>query len=299
MGETYVDTYRGCDIYRYTPPSTPEIEYGSPCVVGLFFTVTAIKKRICMATEGVWVDGVCQGVPPPPTPPPPEPYLEEVYRGVEIWWTPSLGAYRSEIAEYGIAVFLTLPEMRTWIDEAMAFLYPVEDPYEGLFAQVIAAVQTWVMGLMPEWVLEWGQNIYNTVNNIVENITNVYNDLREYVTNVYNNVYETIENTYNTFREYVTNVYNYLTEEITNVYNNTYNYFSEVIGASVEWVEERLADNREWTTNFFKLMDPGGFLKDPVGFINAAFAIQGEIANTLAVRSFWMGFEEGLAEEVA
>jgi len=235
-------------------------------------------------------------VEPPPEPPPGD-YLAEVYRDVEIWWIASLNMFRAEVAPGYVAVDWTLPEVRVNIDALLEYLYPPEDPSEGLFAQITAAVQTWVMELMPGWVLEWGQNIYNTVNNIVENITNVYNDLREYVTNVYNNVYETIENTYNTFREYVTNVYNYLTEEITNIYNTTNEYVTNIIGASVEWVEEMLAANREWMVNFTKLMDPMGFLKDPIGYINAAFAIQGEIANTLAVQSFWEGFEEGLAEE--
>ena len=226
----------------------------------------------------------------------PEPYLEEVYRDIEIWWVPSLSVFRAVVAPGYTCLGETLIETRACIDTTLEFLNPPEDPYEGLFAQVIAAVETWVMALMPGWVLEWGQNIYNTVNNIVENITNVYNDLREYVTNVYNNVYETIENTYNTFREYVTNVYNYLTEEITNIYNTTNEYVTNIIGASVEWVEEMLANNREWVVNFFKLMDPMGFLKDPMGTVSAAFALWKLAADNVIVESFLEGFEEGLEE---
>ncbi len=222
----------------------------------------------------------------------------ETYRDVDIYWKPTINAYWAQVVPGYVAVAPTLIAIRELIDDALEFLYPPEEPNDGLFAQIVAALQTWIMENIPEWVLEWGQNLYTTINNIVENITNVYNDLREYVTNVYNNVYETIKNTYNTFQKYITNVYNYITEEITNVYNNTYNYFSEVIGASVEWVEQKLTENREWMENFATLMDPIGFLKDPLGFINAAFELQGEIANTVVVRSFWEGFEEGLEEEV-
>ena len=130
----------------------------------------------------------------------------------------------------------------------------------------------------------------------VDSIRKVYNYVSNYVTNVYNNVSNYISNTYNTFKDYITNVYNNVTKYVTNKYITTNEYITNVIGASIEWVEDGLADNREWMRNFAKLMDPQGFLKDPIGYINAAFSIQGEIANTLAVRSFWEGFEEGLEE---
>ena len=297
MGEQYVETYRGCAIYRYTPPDVPEIVYGSPCIIGQFFTISAVKKRICAATGGLWVDGACTAAPPPPEPPPPADYLAEVYRDVEIWWIVSLNMYRAQVSAGYVAVEPTLPLIRAAIDEILEFLNPSEDPVEGLFAQVVAAVKVWALENMPEWVVEWGQNIYNTVTNIVENITNVYNEFAEYVTNVYNDTYEYISNSYNYWSEYITNSYTYWTEEITNIYNNTYQNITNVVGASMEWVDQKLQENRDWMMNFAKLMDPMGFLKDPVGFINAAFAIQGEIANTVAVKSFWEGFEEGLVEE--
>ena len=297
MGETYVETYRGCAIYRYTPPDVPETVYGSPCIVGQYFTISAVRKRICAATGGLWVDGACTAAPPPPEPPPPADYLAEVYRDVEIWWVTSLNMFRAQVSAGYVAVEPTLPLIRAAIDEILEFLNPSEDPVEGLFAQVVAAVKVWALENMPEWVVEWGQNIYNTVTNIVENITNVYNEFAEYVTNVYNDTYEYISNSYNYWTEYITNSYTYWTEEVTNIYNNTYQNITNVVGASMEWVDQKLQENRDWMMNFAKLMDPMGFLKDPVGFINAAFAIQGEIANNLAVKSFWEGFEEGLAEE--
>jgi len=319
MGEIYVETYRGCEIYRYTPPDVPETVYGSPCIVGQYFTISAVRKRICAATGGLWVDGACTAAPPPPTLPFPCPvcgflfdteaalqahiasrHLDkpiEVYRDVEIWWITSLNMFRAQVSAGYVAVEPTLPLIRAAIDEILEFLNPPEDPEEGLFAQVVAAVKVWALENMPGWVLEWGQNIYNTVTNIVENITNVYNEFAEYVTNVYNDTYEYISNSYNYWSEYITNSYTYWTEEVTNIYNNTYQNITNVVGASMEWVDQKLQENRDWMMNFAKLMDPMGFLKDPLGFINAAFALQGEIANNLAVKSFWEGFEEGLAEE--
>jgi len=223
--------------------------------------------------------------------------LVETYRDVDIYWRPTINAYWAQVVPDYVAVAATLVEIRVLIDEALEFLYPPEEPNDGLFAQIVAALQAWVLENMPEWVLEWGQNLYTTINNVVENITNVYNDLREYVTNVYNNVYETIENTYNTFREYVTNVYNYITEEITNIYNNTYNYFTEVIGASVEWVEERLVNIKNYIDSRPAIWDPTGFLADPPTYISGMFSLLGLAKETEMVESFLAGLEEGLTEE--
>ncbi|MBA7630978.1 hypothetical protein ES703_38505 [subsurface metagenome] len=62
-------------------------------------------------------------------------------------------------------------------------------------------------------------------------------------------------------------------------------------------MKQGLADNREWMRNFGKLMDPTGFLKDPLGTVSAAFAIWRLAADHVVVKSFLEGFEEGLAEE--
>ena len=243
-------------------------------------------------------DNVAYNVSLFPEPSEQAPYLEEVYRDVEIWWIPSLSAFRAEVAAGFVAVATTLPVIRAQIDEILAFLYPPEDPTDGLFAQIVVAVKVWVMENMPGWVLEWGSIVNNYLTEVINNITNVYNDLREYVTNVYNNVYETVENIYNTFQEYVTNVYNYLTEEITNIYNNTYNYFTEVIGASVEWVEERLAGVRSYIDDRLLNYAPQGFQSDPELYVMTHAEERYNWLLEEAVTSFWEGFEEGLAEEV-
>jgi len=297
MAKTIIETYRGCEIYKLTPPNSEGTTYGSPCVTLLYNTISAVRKRICQGQGWSWVDGKCVEPGEPEPPAPPEPYLEETYRGVEIWWVPSLNMFRAEVAPGYVAVGWTLPVIREGIDAILEYLNPPEEPEEGLLAQITAAVKAWVLEYMPGWVLEWGQNVWNTVTNIVENITNVYNDLREYVTNKYYDMREYVTNRYYDLRKYVTNVYNdtyqYLTQNITNIVQNITN----VIGASTEWVDERLADNREWTVNFFKLMDPTGFLKDPLGTVSAAFALWKLAADNVVVESFLAGFEEGLAEE--
>lgn len=233
-------------------------------------------------------------------PPPLEekPYLAEVYRDIEIWWKPSISAYTAEVTPLHKAAWPTLPEMRAWIDEILLLLYPPEDPYEGLFAQIVVAVQVWVLVNMPGWVLEWGSIVNNYLTEVINNITNVYNDLRQYITNVYNNVYETINNTYNTFREYITNVYNYITEETTNIYNTTNEYVTNIIGTSVEWVEERLAYMRTYVDGRLAVWDSTSFLANPLGIISGVFAASRLVAEHDVIERFWLGFEEGLTEEI-
>ena len=255
---------RAIDAYLDAPPPTPPPVYTCPICGAEFSTQALLDGHIALMHVG-------------PPPPPPGDYLAEVYRDVEIWWITSISAYRAQVAVGYVAVGVTRTLVRAEIDRILGALYPPEDPETGLFAQVTAAVKAWVLENVPGWVLEWGTVVNNLITNVVENITNVYNDLSEYVTNVYNNV----------------------TEQITNVFNDTYNYVTNVIGVTQEILDRGLADNREWMTNFAKLMDPMGFLRDPLGYIKAAFAVQGEIANNLVVKSFWEGFEEGLAEEEA
>ncbi len=221
----------------------------------------------------------------------------ETYRDVDIYWKPTISLYWAQVAVGYIAISETLDDIKMQIDSILAFLYPDEDPDEGLFAQIGVAIQVWVMDLMPGWVLEWGTIVNNYLTETIENITNIYNDLSEYVTNVYNNVYELVENTYNTFQEYVTNSYNYLTEEITNVYNNTYNYFSEVIGASVEWVDDRLVDMTAYIDSRIALLDPNNFLANPPEYISGIFSILGLAKETGMIESFLAGLVEGLDEE--
>jgi len=168
----------------------------------------------------------------------------------------------------------------------------------GLLSDVWDYVRSKVKDLIAGSVTDLKVWVQNRIASAIDAVDWVVKNVINYVTNVYNTVKEYVTNVYNTVNEYITNVVENVTKYVSNVYNTTNQYITNVVGASTEWVTQKLQENREWTTNFFKLMDPGGFLKDPLGFINAAFAIQGEIVNNLAVKSFWEGFEEGLTEEV-
>ncbi|GAI85920.1 unnamed protein product, partial [marine sediment metagenome] len=71
----------------------------------------------------------------------------------------------------------------------------------------------------------------------------------EYISNVYNTVNKYVTNVSNTFNEYITNVTKVYKEYITNNSYTTIKYITNVIG----------------------VLDPMGFLKDPLGYIQGAF----------------------------
>lgn len=190
----------------------------------------------------------------------------------------------------------TLPEMRASIDEILDFLDPPEDPEEGLFAQVVAALKTWIMENIQPWLESWGRVVNNWITNVVEEITNVYNYVTENITNVINEISEYITNVYNTVEEYITNVSNYVTENITNVHNTVNEYVTNIIGVSEDLLADRITGVTAWVVDFFKMMDPIGFLKDPKGYITGVWNLLIDPWAHKLVKSFWEGFEEGLEE---
>lgn len=110
MAKTFVETYLGCDIFFYTPPTVAYDQYGTPCLTTNYVTFTAVKKRICLSKGGTW-DGSSCTLPDEP-PEPPEGYcsklgdtLVETYRGCPICYTTRIlvggvvGAYYSSCVE--------------------------------------------------------------------------------------------------------------------------------------------------------------------------------------------------------
>ena len=153
---------------------------------------------------------------------------------------------------------------------------------KALIDSATAKIKDWARGFVKAAInaVDW------VVNNITKIVTNIYKTVEEYITNVYNYVTENI-----------TNVVNNITENITNNITNITKNITNVIGASKEWVKERLIKNREWMENFVKLLVPIGFTSDPVGYVKAIINIWKDPWMNSVVKSFWMGFEEGLAEE--
>jgi len=297
MGEKYVETYRGCDIYYLTPPNVSEAVYSSPCIVGLFYKIDAVRKRICAATGGTWVDGDCLDVEPPEPPGPQEPYLEEVYRGVEIWWVPAISAFRAEVAPGYVAVATSLIEIREQIDDILAFLYPPEDPEEGLFAQVVAAIKAWIDPIITPLKVAWDSFITYTwpaLGDALEDMGDAWDVFKTETLPGLTGMLTTLRGRWDVlWTDTLPNIRAAIAAKGAEFQAALDKKAADLRAA----LDKGLAENREWMTNFAKLMDPMGFLKDPLGYISAAFQVQRAIASQTVVKSFWEGFEEGLTEE--
>lgn len=144
----------------------------------------------------------------------------------------------------------------------------------------ISGVKDWVRGFVKAAIaaVDW------VVTNITKYVTNVYNSLSEYVTNVYNTV-----------NEYITNVVHNITENITNIVNNTIKYITNVTKVYKEYVTNIYGINEAWVRNFFTLMDPTGFLRDPLGYIQGAFTNFIDFWVHGLVKSLAEGLQIGLA----
>ena len=140
-------------------------------------------------------------------------------------------------------------------------------------------------------------DIWNYMKGLVQDLIDAALETFKYWVN------EAIQAAINAVDWVVTNVYNFIDNSVHYI-DESIHYWGDqitqnvtnVVGASIEWVTEGLAKNREWTINFLKLSDPFGFLKDPMGYINAAFNVFINPWGHGIVKSFWEGFEEGLEE---
>lgn len=276
-------TYRGCALHYST--LEPRI-FWSPCITYPVESDPALRH---------WIDEKL-GPEPEPEPEPPEDYLADTYRGIEIWWLEGPHVFRAYIAGWGTAVTETLEEIYPYIDEALEWLEPPEEPEEGLFAQVVAAIKTWMLKNLPDWLLKWGKYIDNTITYLDKSINYWGDQITQYVDNSINYWGDVIEKTFIDARQWIDNSITNIDRSVHQYFTDARQYITNVIGVSDEVLNQRLIDTTKWVRDFFKLMDPMSFLEDPFGFIDTGF-------NTLIapwaegiVKSFWEGFEEGQAE---
>ena len=288
MSAQPIGTYRGCTLLLY-PRDRPL--YGNSCTPYLRYTIDRVKQDI---------DNYLGDAPPTPEPPPPEPpetdHIEETYRGVDIWWKVSIDAYWAQVATGYTAVAATLTEMRASIDEILEFLNPPEDPEEGLFAQVVAEVKTWVGGaitsaleLFKPWVDNAIQIALGAIDWLITNVTNIIDNSISYIDN-------SIEYWGDQITQYIDNTVTYIDEsrhywgdQITQYIDNTVTSFNEYITNN----NYNLIQN---ITNVVGVLDPLGFLKDPKGYITGVWNLLIDPWAHKMVKSFWEGLEAGLEE---
>ena len=294
MGEYFVETYRGCEIWMLTPPDYPDDVYHSPCVAGYFSKKSAVKRRICEKTGGTWVDGKCTTPAPPPPPPDEEPHRVETYRGVDIWYGVTPNMYTGQVAPGYLASGWTLQECRTKIDEYLEFLNPPEEPEEGLLAQVVAAVKVWFnenigTRLQPvyDWIdarlvnarLAW-EGLVADANAVIAGVSAKLNSLGTELRGRWDAfATETLPGILDTITAKVGEVSAALDQAKTNL---------------TSAIDTGLADMTSYVDNAVAGVDAVGFFKDPLGYIGTAFNNLIDAWVHGLVKSFGEGLQAGL-----
>jgi len=221
----------------------------------------------------------------------------DLYRGSEIWWNYIIEIFWAVVEGKYTLQNASLSGLQGDIDDTLDILYP-PSPGGSILSQLFTETKAWVTSQIRGWVIQWGKVYENFTTYIDDSITYWTEEITNYIDDSVNYWGDIINNVYNTTEEYITNNITNVTEQIDNTYNEITKIYNQTIGASAEWVNEQLVATRAWMENYAILMDPSGFLQDPLGYINAAFGVQQEILGLDMVESFWTGFEEGLAEEV-
>lgn len=271
MAKTYIETYRGCEIYMLTPPSAEETVYGSPCVRLLYKKKSAVKKRICQGDGWDWVLGVCVEPGPPPTPPPPEPYLEEVYRDVEIWWMPKLTMFRAEVAPGYVAVGWTLEVVKENIDAILEYLNPPEEPPEGILAQVVAEVKAWFAPIFTPLATAWDAFITETWPALGDTLTELGDTWDMFTTETLPSIWDTITARAAELNAAMEQARVNRDAAIRENAVNLREAIDEKTAALHAVLDNRITDLTTYVDQAVAGVDTVGFFEDPLGYIGNVF----------------------------
>lgn len=174
----------------------------------------------------------------------------------------------------------------------------------ALIDSATSTLRTWVRGLVSAV-----SDALDTLRGAWDSFrTKTLPDLWAAIRNAGQTIWQTINNVYNNITNYVSNVYNTINQYTTNVTNNVTQNVTQVLGAT-----------REWVMGYVGRILPVDLVRDPLGYIRAAFTgfidawihgAAGSLAEGLQEglagsnpgpegpgRAFALGFEEALQEE--
>lgn len=168
----------------------------------------------------------------------------------------------------------------------MSLLSWIWDGIRGLIEDLINAVNAWirpyVKGLVTG-VTSFAENLVDGVRSALENTRKILGDsissLRGYWTNF----------TSKTLPD--------LWAGIGNLRISLSVKITQSIGDVRIWVATQILNTRIFVNSQIAKAVPRGFIRNPIGYIQAAFNGLVEFWIHGAVKSFWAGFEEGLKEE--
>jgi len=215
---------------------------------------------------------------------------------VDVWLILPDEYYWAQVEVGYIAIAWTLTEVRRNIDEILAFLYPDEEPPEGLLAQIWAQIVAW----FDENIGARLQPILDTIDVRFAGAKAAWEkrvaDFGAWASSLFADQgahLEDLDDRWDTWdTETMPNIYGVM-EAMAGDFDDALAKKAADLQASEAELrilgdEATKADVRGWF--------PAEFLKDPLGYIGAAFT--GLISSWVEgiTKSFWEGFEEGLEE---
>lgn len=274
----FVETYRGVDIYQYVLSgwytfTYDEIIYAQPP------PLEDVRARIDTLIEEAG-----------------EPEFIETYRGVDIYWLPTLEVFKATVAPGYIAVAPTLDEIYPLIDEILAFLEDPDPDPTSILNQIMAQVMIWIDLNLAGWLQplrDWVSGGFALAQEAWESLVADAVTLIAEVGGALALLGEEVRDRWDTFNtvilpgigDAIAAVLVDVTAALDSFRVDIAAFITDELVVFATWVEGLLAD-----------LDPLGFLPDPDGYIATVF-------NTLIspwiediVESFWVGLEEGLED---
>jgi len=271
MAKTIIETYRGCEIYRLTPPDSEGTTYGSPCVRLLYKKISAVRKRICLGDHWNWIDGTCVSPGPPPPPTYEEPHVAETYRDIEIWYDPATDLYTATITSEDTASMTSRAAVREWIDETLEYLYPPEEPSGGIFAQVVAEIKAWFSPIWTPLKTAWDTFITETLPVITGALTTLGDRWDVFRTETLPSIWDTITARVSELNAAMDQARVDRDAAIREKAVDLRDVIDEKAAALHDVIDERIGDLTSYIDDKVADVDTVGFFEDPLGYIASVF----------------------------
>ena len=186
---------------------------------------------------------------------------------------------------------------------------------KALIDAATATLKTWARGLI-DGVRSFAEGVQATLGKAISSLRGAWDSFR---TSTLPALWRAIENAGTWITQYISNIYNTVVQNISNVVNNITKYVTNVYNTTKQYITNVTGATTEWVMGYIAKIIPADFIRDPWGYLQAAFGkfietwvlgvakafgeglLEGEQGSNPGPRgpgrSFMLGFEEALKAE--